>query len=205
MQSSRLTLFNFFQIPSKRAITLEPITKRLKVQWDVHYYFAKGNTSRKAQCSMSNTGSWQVVGSHSSTFSESPPKEVQLCFRKFKIFNTFRYVKWLVLKLYFLIQHLCICVQKLNLLVTMRRRKARKIWIWIAIKYLTDDIYFFDVILVFIQFIVPSSSWLEISAFVCNSNCTNIIRILILYSCHSCWYFFKCSFIFPEYYIGYVW
>ena len=41
----------------------------------------------------------------------------------------------------------------------------------------------FHVVLVFIQFIVPSSSWLEFSAFVCHSHCTNIIRILILFVC----------------------
>ena len=68
-------------------------------------------------------------------------------FRKFKIVNICRSIKWLVLYLYFLIQHLCICVRKLNLLmnvVTMRRRKARKIQIWIAIKYATDNMYVFS-------------------------------------------------------------
>lgn len=43
--------------------------------------------------------------------------------------------------------NLCICVWKLNLLVNVvmiMRRKARKIQIWIAIKYSTDDMYVFS-------------------------------------------------------------
>ena len=55
----------------------------------------------------------------------------------------------------------------------------------------------FHIVLVFIQFIAPSTSWLEFSAFVCHSRCTNIIRILILCICLFL-YLSEC-------YLGYVW
>ena len=74
------------------------------------------------------TSNWTNTNNFS--VNQNHPRRLRPSFRKFNIFNIFRLVKWLVLYLYFLIQHLCICVQKLNLLVnvvTMRRRKARKI------------------------------------------------------------------------------
>ena len=58
---------------------------------------------------------------------------------KSKIIHILKLVKWLFYS-YFLIQNLCICVQKLNIsvtMVTMRRRKARQIWS--AIKYWFGD------------------------------------------------------------------
>ena len=59
---------------------------------------------------------------------------------KSKIIHILKLVKWLLSNSYFLIQNLSICVQKLNIsvtMVTMRRRKARQIWI--AIKYWFGD------------------------------------------------------------------
>ena len=75
-------------------------------------------------------GSWCLSLGHIFGVNQNHPRRLRPSFRKFKIFNIFRSGRWLVFYLYVLIQHLFICARKLNLLVnvvTMRRRKARKI------------------------------------------------------------------------------